>query len=95
MRASKVERWCQKHNWTELRRLDTGIWVAFPPGGVMETPLPSQIQKPKVKVIEFIVDTILLILVTVTMFAIAVVMSPFFIKPLIARRQNSSKKLSR
>ena len=90
MRASQVEQWCQKNNWTEPRRLDGGIWVAFPPGGVMETPLPSPIQKPKAKIIESIVDTILLTLVTAVLFAIAVLMSPFFIKPLIARCRNSS-----
>ena len=90
MRASKVKRWCQKNNWTEPRRLDTGIWVAFPPGGAMETPLPTQIQKPKVKILESIVDAILLTLVTVIMFAIAVLMSPFFIKPSLDRYRSNS-----
>ena len=90
MRASKVEQWCQKNNWTEPRLLDAGIWVAFPPGGVMETPLPSPIQKPKVKIIESITDTILLVLVTATMLAIAVILSPCFIEVLINRCRNSS-----
>ena len=92
MRSAEVERWCQKNNWTEPRQLEIGVWVAFPPGGVMETPLPLQVQKTKGKLIESIVDTTLLILVTLSMFAIAVIMSPCFIEPLIKSRRNNSHR---
>ena len=92
MRSAKIERWCQKNNWTEPRQLEIGIWVAFPPGGVMETPLPLKVQKAKGKLLESIVDTILLVFVTLSMLAIAVIMSPCFIEPLINRRRNSSNR---
>ena len=89
MHDSEIEHWCQKNKWTEPRQLEVGIWVAFPPGAVMETPLPLQAQRPKIKLIDSILDIILLIAVTITMFAIAVIMSPCFIKPIINRRQDS------
>ena len=91
MRASRVERWCKKNSWTEPRRLDVGIWVAFPPGGVIETPLPLQVQKPKTKVLQSIIDTILLVLITAAMLAIVILMSPCFLQPLINRHRRQSK----
>lgn len=37
-----VDSWCNSNNWTEPRKLSSGIWVAFPPNGVIETPIPIQ-----------------------------------------------------
>ena len=43
------EKWCSQNGWTELRKLDNGIWVAFPPSGIIETPLPYQSDPPPTK----------------------------------------------
>ncbi len=89
MNDNEVEQWCRKNNWTEPRQLNVGIWVAFPPGGYIETPLPIQRQRSKDRPIERILDVALLVAVTTTVLAIAVIMSPFFIEPIINRRRNS------
>ena len=98
MKDAEVEQWCLVNNWTEPRQLELGIWVAFPPGGVIETPLPLQIQKPKSKLIYSILDFCLLGIVGTFTFAIALIISPCFVEPIVdLRRQkyserNSSKK---
>jgi hypothetical protein len=90
MSDNEVEKWCYDHNWTEPRLLELGIWVAFPPGGVIETPLPMQVQKPKAKSIENILDFVLLAIITTTLIAIAIIISPCFIEPIVNRRRNNS-----
>ncbi len=89
MTDQEIESWCQSSGWTEPRQLEIGIWVAFPPGGVIETPLPSQVQKPKVKPLRDAIDFMILAIATLTMLVIAIAISPLFIKPLIKRYQNS------
>ena len=89
MNDREVEQWCLENNWTEPRQLNVGIWVAFPPGGYIETPLPIQRQGSKNRPIEDIVDTILLVMVTVTVFVIALIMSPCFMEPIIDRLRDS------
>ncbi|MCC0175398.1 hypothetical protein I4641_00185 [Waterburya agarophytonicola K14] len=89
MSDTDVERWCQANNWSEPRQLELGIWVAFPPGGVIETPLPLQVQKSKPKLIEDLLDFFLLTIVTTIVFAIAVIISPCFIEPIVSLRRNS------
>ena len=42
MNSKQARQWCEQNSWTELRQLANGIWVAFPPGGVMENPFPQQ-----------------------------------------------------
>ena len=84
----EIQRWCQEHGWTEPRQLEIGIWVAFPPGGVMETPLPSQIQKPKAQPLQDLLDLAMVAIATIAMLAIAILISPLFVKPLIERYQN-------
>ena len=88
MKSSEVERWCLDNNWTEPRQLELGIWVAFPPGGVIETPLPFQVKQPKPKIIDNIVDFFLLAIATAIVFAIAIILSPCFIEPIINNRRN-------
>jgi len=88
MTDQEIERWCQNSGWSEPRQLEIGIWVAFPPGGVMETPLPSQVQKPKTKTLLNLVDFLILAIATLAMLIIAIVISPLFIKPLIKHYQN-------
>lgn len=90
---SEIERWCQEHNWAEPRQLEVGIWVAFPPGGVIETPIPIQSDPLKNQPLEYIADLILLIIVTFAVLAIAIIMSPCFIEPMINRyRHNHCSK---
>lgn len=89
MNDSEAEQWCRQNNWTEPRQLELGIWVAFPPGGYIETPLPQQAQKSKVKPVEYFLDLALVVIVSATMLAIAIIMSPFFIEPIINRRRTN------
>ena len=79
----EIERWCQEHAWSEPRQLEVGIWVAFPPGGVMETPLPSQVQRTKPRLWQDLVDLLLLLASTTIVLAIAIVISPLFIEPVV------------
>jgi hypothetical protein len=79
------QQWCQVNGWTELRQLENGLWVAFPPGGFIETPLPNQIVQNrtsgKVSLRKHTIDTILLILSVLLVGAIAIAISPCFILP--------------
>lgn len=85
MTDSEIERWCQENNWTEPRLLEIGVWVAFPPGGVIETPIPVKPQKYQGKPIQELVDIILLVLVTLALVAIAIAISPCFVEAGIDR----------
>ena len=80
MSDSEAMLWCQRNNWTEPRQLEIGLWVAFPPGGVIETPIPLQIQKPKNKPFQDIIDVLLLTIATLVLLAIAIIMSPCFVR---------------
>lgn len=88
MTEQEIERWCQARGWTEPRQLERGIWVAFPPGGLIETPLPSQVQKPKPSPLQDLVNFLLLAIVTIAMLIIAIIMSPLFIEPIVKRHRN-------
>ncbi len=74
--------WCQQHDWTEPRQLENGLWVAFPPGGVIETPLPNQLESRELSCknnkIQDILDLVLLSVITVFIAAISLLMLPFF-----------------
>ena len=95
MNDNEAEQWCRQNNWTQPRQLELGIWVAFPPGGFIETPLPLQTQKSKARPIQYILDLALVAIVTVAMLAISIIMSPCFIEPIISRRRNKcSDKLT-
>ena len=80
MSDSEAMLWCQRNNWTEPRQLEIGLWVAFPPGGVIETPIPLQIQKPKNKPLQDIIDVLLLTIATLVLLEIAIIMSPCFVR---------------
>ncbi len=89
MSDSEAEQWCQQNNWTEPRQLELGIWVAFPPGGFIETPLPMQGQRSKAKPVEYLLEMVLVAIVSAAMIAIAVIMSPCFIEPIVNRRRTN------
>ncbi|GAB4544034.1 MAG: hypothetical protein Tsb0014_37980 [Pleurocapsa sp.] len=90
---NKIKQWCMKNGWTEPRQLEDGLWVAFPPGGFIETPLPDRHQQQlsgKTSSLLNIVGASLLILATIFVGAIALLISPFFINPLIKYYRRSS-----
>lgn len=95
-KIDKIQRWCQQNNWTEARQLENGIWVAFPPGGVIETPLPNQSESSQVQLsnnrIQNVLDAIFLVVIAVVVGAIALIISPCFIAPIISRykKRNST-----
>lgn len=74
--------WCQNNNWTEPRQLENGIWVAFPPNGVIETPIPRQtFCSPKHKkslTVAIFFSAILLLLCAVGVGMVAVLITPYF-----------------
>lgn len=76
-----VVSWCQINNWTEPRQLENGIWVAFPPNGFIETPIPCQtFSSPKneeFSVITFL-NALLLLLCAIVVAMIAVCITPYF-----------------
>ncbi len=79
--------WCQRHGWTEPRQLEHGMWVAFPPGGVIETPLPEKQNYRrlpyKTNKIQDIIDVVLLSIITLITAILVLLMFPFLIVPLI------------
>lgn len=89
MKNYEPQQWCQKNDWTELRQLENGIWVAFPPGGVIETPLPHQPEKYeaqfKTNRVQDIVNGAILIVAAVAVGAIALIMSPYFLLSMMSR----------
>ena len=95
MTEREIISWCKSNGWTEPRQLEIGIWVAFPPGGVIETPLPSQVQKPKARILQNVVDLAIVAIATFAMLVITIAISPLFIKPLIRRYQNHRQQKNR
>ena len=88
MKDLKIQRRYQESDWTKPRRLEVGILVAFPPEEVMETPLPSQVQKSKALPLQDILDLAIVAIATSVTLVIAIIISPLFIKALIQRYQN-------
>lgn len=95
MKDNNPQQWCKQNNWTRPRQLQDGIWVAFPPGGVIETPLPDQSAKSEVQPrsvhIRDLVDGIGMVAAMLVVGVITLVISPFFIALNINRVQ---KKIS-
>lgn len=92
MNRKKVWRWCEKNNWTEPRQLNTGDWVAFPPGGLIEMPLPQEIQFSASN--SLLLDTLsafVLIMSGLVLAVISIAISPLFLAGIIRRyRQRRS-----
>lgn len=88
MNQQDIWQWCQHNNWTEPRQLSDGNWVAFPPGGVIETPLPIEekvIVETSTNRLQNLLDGLVLIVATIIVGAIALVISPLFIAHKIRR----------
>ncbi|WP_019507535.1 hypothetical protein [Pleurocapsa sp. PCC 7319] len=99
MKDENPEQWCARNNWTEPRQLQDGVWVAFPPGGIIEAPLPHQSAKSKVQPksihIRDFVDGMVMIIGMIIVGVIALVISPLFIAPNINRvKKKISSKMN-
>ena len=97
MPSYNPEKWCKKKGWSEPRKLENDIWVAFPPGGVIETPLPNQFSRiesqAKTNIVQVVLETTLLLLAVVVVGMITLIVSPYFLFPIIKKhklRQSSN-----
>lgn len=85
-----VYEWCLANNWTEPRKLNNGAWVAFPPGGVIETPLPIKPQLPsesRVNPLLNLVYALILIFALLIVGAISILISPLFLASIVRRHR--------
>lgn len=87
MNENQIKKWCQQNNWEEPRQLGNGIWVAFPPGGVIETPLPIEFSEPMINRVQNILNALILIIAAIIVGAIALIFSPFFLAARISRHK--------
>ena len=74
--------WCQINNWTEPRQLENGIWVAFPPNGFIEIPIPCQtFSSPKCEKsfsVTIFFSALVLLLCAVAVGILAFCITPYF-----------------
>ena len=93
MNKIKVLQWCRENNWLEPRQLDTGDWVAFPPGGVIETPLPQdqQLLGSSKRLLD-VLYALILIVSGLVVAVISIAISPLFLVAIVRRyRQRQSQ----
>ena len=86
MNRAEIWHWCNERGWTEPRQLNDGIWVAFPPNGLIETVLPNECQQQiydKKNNFQTFLKGILLIIVACFVGSIAVAISPLFSNKII------------
>ena len=92
------EKWCQQKGWSKPRKLENDIWVAFPPRGVIETPLPNQLadleRQSKTRKFQAILEAILLLCAVFIVGIIALIISPYFLVSMLRKHQlkQSSKR---
>ena len=86
MNKERVLQWCRENNWTEPRQLNTGDWVAFPPRGVIETPLPEdqQLLGSSNLLLDVLYASILIVSGLVVA-VISIAISPLFLAAIIRR----------
>ena len=96
MDRQSIEKWCRQNSWTEFRQLEDGSWVAFPPGGIIETPLPIEAKLAGVQIDRLLnlVYGSILITLGIIVAAIAIIISPLFL-PVIIQRQKQNKSLTK
>ena len=92
MNKKKVLQWCRENDWTEPRQLNTGDWVAFPPGGFIETPLPQDRQLlVSSNLLLDVLYALILIVSGLVVAVISIAISPLFLAVIICRyRQRQS-----
>ena len=92
------EKWCKQKGWSKPRKLEDNIWVAFPPRGVIETPLPNQLGhlevQSKTRKFQAVLEVILLLCAVFIVGMIALIISPCFIVSMLRKHQlkQSSKR---
>ncbi|MEL6930774.1 MAG: hypothetical protein AAFO95_19395 [Cyanobacteria bacterium J06600_6] len=94
MRKHSIDKWCKQNNWSEPRQLESGNWVAFPPGGAIETPLPSTANINSSYLQDLIYGLILVFAIAIVG-AVSLIISPLFLTAIIQRhrRRCSMSKL--
>jgi len=92
MKEYEIKKWCQQNNWDEPRQLNNGTWVAFPPGGVIETPLPIEFGEPMINRVQDALNALVLIIAGLIVGAIALIFSPFFFATRISRHKKSQSQ---
>ncbi|MEM7592481.1 MAG: hypothetical protein AAF383_13330 [Cyanobacteria bacterium P01_A01_bin.83] len=91
-----IYQWCRQHNWTEPRQLDNGDWVAFPPGGVIETPLPinsSPTLEPIINSSQDLINALIVVITALAVGAIAIIISPLFVEKRIRQHKQKQSQL--
>jgi len=81
MNENQIRQWCKQNNWDEPRQLTDGNWVAFPPGGLIETPLPIKFYASRLRShrVQDRVNSVILMVAAIIVGAIALIISPFFL----------------
>ena len=79
----KIIAWCLANNWTEPREIENGLWVGFPPGGVIENIIPNQslsLEKNKSfsAVISWFLSALLLLLCVFLVTFASICITPIF-----------------
>lgn len=78
----KIIVWCQANNWTEPREIENGLWVGFPPGGVIENIIPNQslsLEKNKIfAVTSWFLFALLLLFCTILVAFASICITPIF-----------------
>ncbi len=94
MTEYEIRQWCRKNNWDEPRQLADGNWVAFPPGGVIETPLPIKFSRSRSSInwIQDGFNSVILIIAAIIVGAIALIISPFFLAGKISRQKKNQSQ---
>jgi hypothetical protein len=88
MNTQEIKKWCQQQGWTELRQLDDGTWVAFPPSGFIENIIPYQPTQTNIKNplgwLEMTEEYTILLISAIVVAIITVFLAPYFF---ISRRE--------
>ncbi|MGF1481075.1 MAG: hypothetical protein ACFB4I_16590 [Cyanophyceae cyanobacterium] len=80
MNKEQVSVWCREHRWTKPRQIED-IWVAFPPNGVIETPIPDS--RPSSSDFKFfdavyLLYTLILLIIVLAVGVAATCITPYF-----------------
>lgn len=94
MKENQIRQWCKQNNWDKPRQLADGNWVAFPPGGLIETPLPIRFYASRFRMnrVQDRVHSVILIIAAIIVGAIAFIISPFFLAAQISRHKKNQSQ---
>lgn len=95
MNRNKIENWCKQNNWSEPRQLESGSWVAFPPGGIIENPLPLRAKLIAQTKNNSLLDLVYGLIATVAgiiVATIALIISPLFL-PIVIQKHRQRRSM--